>query len=156
MLAHLLHSDTVKEIAEARPLTVKVPLEGPDIRPHRISNPSESRPAFGHEQPDRLFDFPDDSPFARVDGRSNEPSGVTGKRGIPVRALALHVPRVDQDPVEIRPELDWAIEEALIDRSVSQHRPLVTEDDALGPPVVPHHRAAQIVVHAKRRVVDLT
>ena len=95
MFVHLLHSDTVEKVAKARPLAVQAPLEGPDIHAQRISNPGEARPASGHEQSDRLFDFPGYSPFARVDGRTNELSRLTGKRGIPVRTLARHVARVD-------------------------------------------------------------
>ena len=71
MLAHLLHSDTVEEASEAGPLMVKMSLERPNIRPQRIGNPGEARPTFGHEQSDRLFDFPSNSPIARVDGRTN-------------------------------------------------------------------------------------
>ena len=46
MLAHLLHSDTVEKVAEARPLAVQVPLEGPDTRPQRIGHPGKARSAL--------------------------------------------------------------------------------------------------------------
>ena len=46
MLAHLLRPDTVKKVAEARPLTLQVPLEGPDTRPQRIGYPGKGRSAL--------------------------------------------------------------------------------------------------------------
>ena len=155
MLTHLLRPNTVEKVAEARPLTIQVSLEGADTHPQRIGHPGKVRSPERHEQPDRLLDFVSRSPFARVNCCPDKFPRVASKRGVPPWKLTRHVARVDNNPVEIRPELDRAIEESIIEGTVRRRWSLIAEADTLRPPVVPHNRAAQFVVHDKRRVVDL-
>src|SRR4051812_33906704 len=91
MMAYLLNTDAVEEIAEDHAVPLQTALERPDVRAQRVRDLSDRRASHGHEDPDRLFDFLGDGTIAGRHHPSNELPRVRSERHVRHWIAALHV-----------------------------------------------------------------
>src|SRR6185369_4547641 len=154
MLRNLLHSHALKYFAEGCTLFFQAPLKRTDVHVERMGDLADRRPARRHQKAYGLFDFFPHATVTRIDERPEQLARMARQRGIRHREPAIEVGALDHDAVEIRTELQRAVEKAIVDRAVG-HWALVAEADALRAPVAHHDRSAHLVEHAEREIAYL-
>ena len=106
MLADLVHSDAIEEVAKNDLVADEAALQGPDVRAERMCDFPDGGAAHRHEDPDRLLDFLRDGTVAGGYHATNKLARMGGERQVRHWVAALHVRPADHDPVEIGSELE--------------------------------------------------
>src|SRR3954447_18256907 len=99
MVADLLLTHEVQDLAECRAVALELALKRSNIGSERVRNFADACASERHQQPDRLLDFLDYGPRTGIDHCCNKLPGVACEGRIGSRVFALQVRPVDNDSI---------------------------------------------------------